>query len=117
MLGLDFKQLSYDARWHEFDATGEAPFPRLKIRPFPASMGSATITDKGMVLSGEDRLERFCYCLVDWDGVVDAETQAPIKLTDEIKRKVFDFDLAGIPAFVLSKGREWEIEKDADEKN
>ena len=108
---LDIDKISYEARWFDFQDG------RLKIRPYPASMNDITIkVGKGMIFSGEESLKMFEYCLIDWEGIVGADDK-PIPCTDEVKRKVYDFQMGGISAFVLTKVREFDTVKESAEGN
>jgi len=101
---------TYDPQWYDF---GDA---RLFIRPYPSSKSNLVIRDGRPVISGEDQWDIFNYCLVDWKNVTDA-TGATISCTEDIKKKVFDFAMAGISAFVLEKSRQFHLAEEDAEKN
>lgn len=109
---INIDNLRYEARWFDYQDG-----VRLKIRPYPASMSNVIIrAGKGVVLEGEESLKMFVYCLIDWDGVVDANGK-PLPCTDEIKRIIYDFQVGGLPQYTIMKVRELETVKEADEKN
>jgi hypothetical protein len=112
MFKIDFTDLSYDARWYEFGESGA----RLKIRPYPLSQAVTVIQDGGLRISGAEQCRLFKHCLVAWEGVVGAD-EKPLPCTDEVKQKIYDFNLGGLAAFVLAKDREFRQAKDALEKN
>lgn len=107
---LDLDKFSYDGQWYDFKDG------RLKIRPFPRSMENNTLSRDGIVVRGEDAFEKFSYCLVDWEGVTGAN-DAPLALTPNVKKVVFDSGMGGIPAFVLKKVAELDAEWESDQKN
>lgn len=111
---LDFSNLSYDAREYEYEFDGQKC--TMKIRPYPASLQNTVISKDGLVLQGDDQFEIFNYCLVSFSGITDANGKA-IPCNKEIKKKIFDFNLSGIPAFVLGKSRVFEEEKAEAEEN
>jgi len=108
---LDFTDLSYDPKWHDF---GDA---RLEIRPYPSSLGNLLIRDKAVVISGKDRCEVFKYCLTGWERVIGADGK-PLPCTNEVKQKLFDFNLnPELIMFVMEKSRQFEEAKEEEEKN
>lgn len=108
---LDFTDLSYDAKQYDF---GDA---RLNIRPYPSSLGNILVRDQDMVISGSDRCKVFKYCLTDWENVVGADGK-PLPCTDEVKQKLFDFNLnPKLIMFVMEKSRQFEKIKEEEEKN
>jgi hypothetical protein len=119
---LSLTNLSYDARWYDFETRKAAPedfIPDrvyLKIRPRPLSKADIIIRNGAIVLSGEDNCASFKYSLVNWKNVTDHEGGL-LKCTDDIKQAVFDFGLGGIPAVVMDIAREFEFRTGAEEKN
>jgi len=107
---LDITDLTYEGTWYDF---GDG---RLKIRPYPATKSDVVFRDGSLVITGENQFEVFSYCLEAWENIVDAEEKLLV-LTDDVKQKVFDFQLAGIPLFVLNKVRSFEQQKADREKN
>ena len=107
---LDFTTLTYDPQPYEYEGA------TLYIRMFPSSMATWSIKDGALVLDGEQRWEMFNYCLTDWATVTDAN-DAPLPCTDDTKKMVFDFNMAGIPLFVINTAIEHEAEKEDQEKN
>jgi len=101
---------SYAAKWHDFEDG------KLKIRPYPFSKSNLVFRDGALVIEGKDTYDVFEYCLVDWENYVDNEDK-PLKLTKEVKKKVFDFRLGGIADFVLKTCRAFDIAKEETEKN
>jgi hypothetical protein len=96
---LNFDNLSYEGRWFEF---GDG---RLKIRTYPASKQNFVIKDGNIVFLGEQNLDKFKHCLMDWDNYVKAGTKEKIVLNDEVKKKVYDFRLG----LVVIDGKEMVI--------
>ncbi|MBW2341223.1 MAG: hypothetical protein JRF50_12920 [Deltaproteobacteria bacterium] len=107
---LDVTDLTYDPVWFDL---GDA---RLNIRPFPASKSDVIFRNGSLVISGENQYEIFSYCLVDWENVVGADNK-PLPCTDEVKQKVYDFQMGGIPLFVLKIVRGFDKRKADQEKN
>jgi len=117
---LDLAKAVYEAQWFDF-----GPGTRLKIRPYPATLSNMAFRDGAIVIAGASSFDMFQHCLVDWEGVNDADDK-PLKLTPEVKKKVFDFRLGqqeidgntlSISDFVLRKAREISDSIEADEKN
>jgi hypothetical protein len=72
--------------------------------------------EEGILFSGPERLETFRHCLVEWEGVVDAEGK-DLKLTDSVKEALFESGLGGISDFVLEKNAELFSKMSESEKN
>jgi hypothetical protein len=109
---LDLTRYSYTGEWFEF-----RPGVRLKIRPYPQSMSSMTILAGAITFPGADALKTFDYCLVDAEGLdisINGEAQA---LTAAVKKVIFDFDVEGIPAFVIIHARDLAVRRDDGSKN
>ena len=118
---LDFTNLSYDPKWYNFETGKAADKPGktgafLKVRPYPASMSNIIVTENGIELSGKNQADVFMYCLTDWAGIFDAK-EKKLKCSEEIKKKIFDFSMSGIPGFVIQKSKLFEKEKAGMEKN
>lgn len=116
---IDLNKASYEGKWFDF---GES---RLKIRPYPLSRTDVAFKDGAMVFSGDASLEMFIYCLTEWEQVVDADGK-PLKLTADVKKKIYDFGLGSITedekvetlsGFVLKKARSMTEEIGAETKN
>lgn len=114
---LSFSELSYDAKWYEYKDA------ELEIRPYPSSLTNAMISrdQESFMLSGAEQCKMFIYCLTGWRKVVDANGNA-FKLTDEVKKKIFDFriqnrEFAELVNFVLSQNASIAIQKEEQEKN
>lgn len=117
---IDLGKASYEGREYDFDSA------RLTIRPYPASRSDVQVKDGAIVLSGASARDMFMYCLTKWENVVGADDQ-PLKLTDDVKKKIFDFRLISAPDekgdtvslsdFVIRKAREMSEEITADTKN
>jgi len=112
---LDVSTISYDGTWIDH---GEA---KLRVRPHPRSLLNVTMKDGGMVFSGEGALDMFVYCLVDWENVNGADDQK-LKLTKEVKKKVYDFQLGKVDGVsiadrVMNEARRMTEEIEADKKN
>lgn len=118
---LNIDKCSYDGKWYDF---GNG---RLKIRAYPASRQSFAVKDGNVVFPGETGLERFKYCLTAWENyVTPAPENKAITLTDEVKKKVYDFRLGeteidgklmSISDFVTLKSDELFREMIVSEKN
>lgn len=117
---IDLSKVSYDGEWFDF---GES---RLEIRPYPMSRQDVSIKDGAMVFTGVKAQDMFVYCLTGWENVKGNDDQ-PIKLTTDIKQKIYDFRLGKIKNekgeevclsdFVLMKAREKTAGLEADQKN
>lgn len=112
---IDIGKASYDGRWYEF---GEA---RLKIRAYPMSRQDVAIKDGAIIISGDASADMFNYCLVEWEGVTGADNE-PLKLTADVKKKVYDFKLGqvddrSISEFVILTARKLQMEIETDTKN
>ena len=109
---IDLTKYSYTGEWFEFrDGV------RLKVRPYPQSMSSFTIKGGGISHTGSDALIVFDYCLVDAEGLDISLNNEGCTLTGAIKKIIFDFDIEGIPAFVLDKAQKLARRRDDDSKN
>lgn len=111
-MDLKLEKVSYDGEWFDF---GDM---RVKVRPYPASKVILTIKDGAFMVSGEQNLNKFIHCLVDWENKE--------KLTGEVKRKIFDFRLGKteidgteicLSDFVIQKADEMFAKVEAAEKN
>jgi len=103
------------AKWHKMGDEEDAP--EFLIRTMPASEQNFILkSDGSVVFSGQERLRKFAYCLIDCKRVIDAE-DAPIQLNDEIKKILFDTEAGNIPSFVFSTVTEMEQEEAQDLKN
>ena len=91
---FNIDKLKYDSKWFEFDGM------EFLIKPWPLSKGDIVIENGRVVVTGEDRLERFIFCLVDWKNITDSNGKI-IPCNKENKKTFFDFDVAGIPAFII----------------
>ena len=113
-----------EGKWFDF---GDG---KLKIRPYPASMSNVQANIDGfVVISGEDQLKAFMFCLQEWENFKEEEDGIPekdwkeIKLTDKVKRYIYDYpDLVddegtGISIFVLQKGKIAAETLEQEEKN
>lgn len=117
---LDFTGLSYAPKWYDFE-TGEllqAPGdkPALQIRPYPQEKRQLILRDGGIVIAGDETRNIFIHCLMDMANFTDANS-VPIVCTEPVKKEIFNFDMAGIPMFVLAKSRQYDNAKAASEKN
>jgi len=108
---LDLARLSYDAKEYPF-RDGAV----LKIRPYPFSQGRTSFKAGALVIEGSVQCEMFKYCLVGWENVM-GEDGKPIPCNDEVKHKIYDFKIAGMPEFVLGVVYEFFSEKENQEKN
>jgi len=87
MLKFDTTAVSYDYGMVEYKDGAE-----LRLRPFPASKGSFefNVKEDTMRLAGAEQFKIFNYCLGGCDGI-DGADDKPLKLTDDVKKKIFDF--------------------------
>lgn len=121
-LKLDWTNLTMDPRWYDFESGEMVKSPEgkegvfLLIQPYPAELAKVVLRDDGLVISGEEQKAIFSHCLVNWHNVTGANDE-PLECNDEVKEKVFQFQMAGIPNFVITKSREYDLEKKAQEKN
>jgi len=112
---IDISKVSYDGQWKDFGGG------RLKIRPYPASRQDVTLKEGAVILSGDAGFDMFSYCLEDWENYVGADDQ-PLKLTDDVKKKLYDFKLAKVDGealsdFTLKTARKLTDEIGAETKN
>lgn len=118
---LDIGSLSYDPVWYDF-GTGELASEHeeghvyMRIKPVPLSESDVILKDGGLVFTGESRCAVFKKALVAWKNVTDPHGKE-LPCTDEVKQKIFDFQLGGISSFVLGKCDEFIRKKADDEKN
>ena len=84
---LNISKCTYEGQWFHF---GDG---RLKIRPYPASKQSFSYRDGAVLVPGSAAMDKFKFCLMEWDSFVQPGTKDPIELTDEVKTKIFDFKL------------------------
>ncbi|MHB8772959.1 MAG: hypothetical protein ACYC7J_18345 [Syntrophales bacterium] len=102
---INVARASYEGMWFDF---GDG---RLKIRPYPLSKADLIIKDGAVIVSGDDSLEMFDHCLIEWERVDDGgDPPQPLKLTAAVKKLIYDFGLGevdGIPmsGFVLQTAR------------
>lgn len=117
---LNLDKISYDGKWFDF---GNG---RLKIRTYPVSKQNFVMKDGNIIFLGEQSFDKFKHCLVDWDNYVKAGTEEKIILTEEVKRKVYDFRIGltaiddkelSISDFVITKADELFKEMVEAEKN
>ena len=117
---IDLTKVSYEGRVFDF---GDA---KLTIRPYPKSRVDIIIKDGAMVLSGASALDMFIYCLTKWENVPDANGN-PLKLSVDIKQKIYDFHMGVITDekgekicmsdFVIRTARGMSEENAAETKN
>ena len=119
---LNLSDLSYDARWYDFESGKPAGDPvdpekvYLKIRPCPISMMRHTFRRGEMIIVEEEQCRIFQHCLVDWKNVAAADGTV-LACKEEIKQKVFDFGLGGIASKVLSIVRDFNAGLEESSKN
>ena len=108
---LTLSKVNWEGQWFDFKDGG-----KLKIRPRPRSQTKFFMREEGILFSGPERMETFRHCLVDWEGVVDAEGN-PIKLTDAVKETLFESGMGGVADFVLEKNADLFRQMADSEKN
>lgn len=118
---IDIGKLSYDPVRYCFE-TGLPSSEKnpdktyLRIKPIPLSETQFIVKDGGLIFTGEERCRMFKEALVGWEGVVGADGK-PLPCTDDVKQKIFDFQIGGISNFVLTITDQFNQEKVDDEKN
>ena len=106
-----------EGKWFDF---GDG---KLKIRPYPASMSNVQANIDGfVVISGEDQLKAFKFCLQEWKNFTDEKTGKDVELTDKVKDYIYNYpdlehDGTGISIFVLQKGKIAAETLEQEEKN
>ena len=119
---LDIGSLSYDPTWYDF-ATGEAVSDfnpdgaYLQVRPVPVIETEVLRRGDDLVIDGKSLCKIFKRALMAWKGFAGPDGKPLPDLTDDIKQKIYDFQLGGIPAFVDKKCVLFSVQKEADEKN
>lgn len=66
---------------------------KVKIRPYPNSASDYRIdisTGKLDITTGKLGWDRFNYCLVDWQELLD-ENDKPVECNEETKKFIFDY--------------------------
>lgn len=117
---INLSKYSYQGKWFPFKDGSE-----LLIRPFPQSLKNVNWGRTGMVLSGDDSLKMFDYCLQGWKAVDEKGNprvfitlnNEPVECNAEAKKIVFDFDVEGISGFVMEKIREFDAAAGASSGN
>jgi hypothetical protein len=116
---LNVKKVSYESKVVDF---GKA---KLHIRPYPQSRSELIIRDGAMIFPGASAQDMFIYCLTGWENVND-DDKNPIALTDDIKKKIYDFKVGAIEIagkkvpmsnFVIAEARKMTDEIGDDSKN
>jgi len=117
---VDITKASYEGKVFSF---GDA---FLTVRPYPQSRADVTIKGGAIILSGASARDMFIYCLTKWDNVIGAD-DLPLKLTEDVKKKIYDFKLISIvdekgetvalSDFVIRTARELTEEIASDTKN
>jgi hypothetical protein len=117
---IDTTKVSYEGQVKEF---GNA---KLTIRPYPQSRSDVGFKNGTMIISGINTRDMFMYCLTEWDGVSGSDDK-PLKMTDDIKKMIYDFRLGSITNekdevttmsdFVIAEARKLTDEIANDTKN
>ena len=97
----------------------------LFIKQFPASRGALESRPDGYVrLNSKDLQEAFVECLTGWENFNDEADGKPIKLTEDLKRMLFDYpdeelahDGETLVQFVLRRGKVLAAKEEEQEKN
>lgn len=112
---LDFTGLSMDAQWHTHKF--EDMECELEIEPYPREFRTFGITSDGnLLISGKEQKKIFMRSLKNARGLTDAADKE-ISLTEEIKEKIFDFQMLGIPNAVIVAATGFNLQKEAAETN
>jgi len=125
-LTIDWTDLSMEPKWYDFFTGEVVPEPAkdafgayLLIAPYPAEMAGVVIRQDGtMEFTGSQQKKIFDHCFKDFRGnkIVDANGQKLV-FSEDIKDKIFDYNLGNIKNFVIIKSREYEDKKGASLKN
>ena len=122
-IDLDFTNLTLAAKIYDFESGKEIPEApadgegfAISIRPYPASLSNLLVKDDGVVISGEEQLKVFDYCVVAFHNLFDSNGKE-IKATKANKKVIYDRQVSGIPQFVIGKSRLFDREKETQEKN
>ncbi len=108
---LTLSRVNWEGQWFDFKDGA-----RLKVRARPRSQTKFFMREEGILFSGPERMETFRHCLVDWEGVVDADGK-PLQLNDSVKEALFESGMGGISDFVLEKNAELFRQMADTEKN
>lgn len=93
------------------------PMPRVKIRPAPKSILNIVVRETGeFSISGRDQKKVYLYCFMEWENFEDVKGRNLV-LTIKVKEAIYDQAAQKIPAFILSKSRQFELAKEESEKN
>jgi hypothetical protein len=118
-LVINTSKVSYESRAFKFGSA------ELGIRPYPKSRTELVIRDRAIVLPGINAKDMFVYCL-EWWKKVTGEEGTELKISDELKTQIYDFNLGVIEIdgkevsmsdFVIARAREMSEEISADSKN
>jgi len=98
---IDTGKMSYEATWEEYE-----PGVKVKVRPYPASMGGITLKDGAIQLTNDERFRVFDYSAEAWDGITGGDDN-PLPCTSEVKKIIFDFEMdVDLIRFVTDKAIE-----------
>ena len=112
---LDFTGLSMDAKWHPYKY--EDMECELEIEPYPRDLRNFGMTPDGnLLISGKEQKKIFMRSLKNARNLTGADDK-DIKLTEEIKEKIFDYQMLGIPNFVITESTGFNLQKEEAEKN
>jgi len=112
---LDFTGLTIKAQWHTYKIDNMQC--ELEIEPYPQEEMNFIITpESNILISGKEQKKVFMRSLKRARYLTDADDN-PLQLTEEIKEKIFAFQMSGIPAFVISKSFDFNRKKEEAEKN
>ena len=123
---LDFTKVSYDGKWYEYPSAEEVEAPNddgvfIKVRPWPMSKSTITVSMRGVDMDGAERLKQFKFCFRGQRGIVGGDDQPlPEKWDDKMKTAAFDHNMGDpvpLPTFVLGISDRKLAIKQAAEKN
>ena len=105
---IDTTKVSYDATWEEYkDGI------KVKIRPYPASMGAIAVDNGVIELTNMEQFKIFDHCATAWEGITGSDDN-PLPCTNEVKKAIFDFELEPeLVRFAISKGLEKRRQREA----
>ena len=121
---LDLTSLSFDPKWYDYETLEEIGSadtevnakPALFVRIYPLSESTLFFRGGKTLIEGSEQLRKFTYCLQGLRGFTDVNNK-PLECTDENKKLIFEFAMAGLPGKVLDIVAMEEFKKGEQEKN
>jgi hypothetical protein len=97
---IELSDYSYGGTWVESE---KYPGVRFLIRPQPQSLKVLNLRSGGLIVSGEESFKRLDYCWTKVEGLDLTISGEEATLNSQTKKAIFDFDIAGIPGFLLEE--------------